>query len=277
MKPLLSIIYAYYNTPEEIIESVSSLKNAVKDIPFEIILVDNASPKKLPQKIKQNKEIQIITNTKNVGFGKAVNQAAKRSFGKYLLVINPDTICKELSIKNMVEKMETDEKIGVLGPQLQTKNGEILHSIGSIPTLPDSLFVFSFFDKLFPQNYYSQKYFSKNVDRNIEQETEIVGGACMLFRKNVFEKVNGFDERFFMYFEEADICLRIKKMKYKIVYFPKSVIIHLVGKSNTNKKWIQKTFEESRYKFFKKYYGTPIAFFSESFLRLSSKLATLKR
>lgn len=277
MKPLLSIIYVYYNTPVEIINSQTSLKNATKNISFEIIIVDNASPKSLPQEILQNKKIHIISNTENLGFGKAVNQAAKGALGKYLLVINPDTVCMESSIKNMVEKMENDTKIGVLGPQLQKKNGEILHSIGSVPGLPGSLFVFSFLGRLFPKNSYSQKYWATNADRNATQETEIVGGACMLFRKKVFEKVGGFDERFFMYFEEVDICLRIKKEGYKIVYFPKSVVIHFVGKSNANKKWIQKTFEESRFKFFQKEHGTLPAILAETFLRMSAKLALFKR
>lgn len=276
MKPILSIIYIYYNTPKEIADSISSLRTAVKNVSFEILIVDNASPKRLPQIIMQNKKIAFLQNVKNLGFGKAVNQAVKKAKGQYLLVINPDTLCTKNSIFTMVERMKKDKKIGVLGPQLQKQNGEILHSIGSVPKLPDSLFVFSFLNKLFPNNPYSKKYWASNVDRNAEQETETVGGACMLFKKDVFLQVGGFDERFFMYFEEIDICLRIKDAGYKILYFPKSVVIHFVGKSTTNKKWIQKTFEESRYKFFEKKYGVPIAFLTEVFLRFSSTLAKIK-
>ena len=276
MKPKLSIIYIYYNTPKEIAESISSLKTAIKNFSFEILIVDNASPKKLPQEITQNKKITVFQNTENLGFGKAVNQAAKKALGEYLLVLNPDTLCTKNSISSMIKRMEKDKKIGALGPQLQKQNGDILHSIGSVPKLPDSLLVFSFLNKLFPSNPYSKKYWAKDVDRNLEQETETIGGACMLFRKDVFLKVGGFDERFFMYFEEVDICLRIKSIGYKIMYFPKSVVIHFVGKSTTNKKWIQKTFEESRYKFFKKKYGAPIAFLTEAFLRFSSTLAQIK-
>jgi GT2 family glycosyltransferase len=276
MKPRLSIIYIYYNTPKEIVDSISSLRNAIKNISYEILIVNNASPKKIPQEVLQNKKITIFQNTKNLGFGKAVNQAAEKALGEYLLVINPDTLCTKNSIFTMVTRMEKDKKIGVLGPQLQKQNGEILHSIGSVPKLPDSLFVFSFLSKLFPNNSYSKNYWAISIDRNIEQETETVGGACMLFRKNVFQKVRGFDERFFMYFEEIDICLRIKTIGYKIIYFPKSVVIHFVGKSTNNKQWIQKTYEESRFKFFEKKYGTPIAFFAEAFLRLSSVLSQIK-
>ena len=276
MKPILSIIYIYYNTPKEIVDSISSLRDAVKNISYEILIINNASPKKLPQKISQNKKYTIFQNTENVGFGKGVNQAAKKAQGQYLLVINPDTLCTKNSIFLMMTRMEKDKKIGVLGPQLQKKNGEILHSLDSVPKLPDSLFVFSFLNKLFPNNPYSKKYWATGIDRNLEQKTETIGGACMLFRKTVFQKIDGFDERFFMYFEEIDICLRIKKAGYKIMYFPQSVIIHFVGKSTNNKKWIQKTYEESRFKFFEKKYGTLIAFPAEAFLRFSSTLAQIK-
>lgn len=220
--------------------------------------------------MKKNKSFLIIENVENVGYGKAINQATKFAKGKYLLVLNPDTVCLKDSIYLMAERMKQDKEIGVIGPQQIDKKGNTLHSIGSMPRLPDALFALSFINRLWPNNPYSKKYWAKNVDRNKEQETETVGGAAMMFRKEIFDKVGGFDERFFMYFEEADICLRIKKHGYKILYYPQAKIIHLVGKSASNKKRIRKTFEASRFKFFQKYYGTPLALPSEFFLRISS-------
>lgn len=268
----ISIVYVYYNTPREIEESIGSIKSAAENIKYEIIIVDNKSPKPLPLSLRRNRKIKFINNDENLGYGKAVNQAAKIATGKYILVLNPDTICLSGSIKLMVERIKKDKEIGVLGPQQIDKNGRILHNIGSMPRLPDALFALSFINKVWPNNPYSRKYWARDTDRNREQETETIGGAAMMFRKEVFDSVGGFDERFFMYFEEADICLRIKKLGYKLLYYPKAKIIHLVGKSSSDKKWIKRTFEASRYKFFQKHYGAPAALASEVFLRINSRL-----
>lgn len=271
MKKLdVSIIYVYYNTPREILDSFKSLTVAAADLKYEVIILDNNSPKPLPSMLYKNKLIKVLENSKNVGYGAGANKAAEEAKGEYLFVLNPDTICKENSIKLLLDRAKKDKKVGVMGPQQIDKNGKILHSIGSMPKLPDALFALSFLNKVWPENHYSKKYWAKKLDRTIEQETDTVGGACMFFPKKVFEKVGGFDERFFMYFEEADICWRIKKLGYKILYYPKAKIIHLVAKSNSNKKRIRKNFEESRYKFFKKYYPRSLALCAELFLKLSS-------
>jgi GT2 family glycosyltransferase len=271
----VSIIYVYYNTPREILDSIESLKEAAKGLMYEVIVLNNNSPKPPPSGLYKNKLINVLENSKNVGFGAGANKAVRSAKGEYLFVLNPDTICNKNSIKLLFDRAKNDKKIGVLGPQQIDKNGKILHSIGSMPKLPDALFALSFLNKIWPGNPYSNKYWAKGVNRNAEQETETVGGACMLFPKKIFDKVGGFDERFFMYFEEADICWRIKTAGYKILYYPEAKIIHLIGGSTSNKKWIRKTFEESRFKFFQKYYGTPIALISELFFRISSTFSPL--
>ncbi len=266
MSKSISIIYVYYNTPHEILDSINSLRSAASN--YEVIIVNNKSTRPLPEEIKKKKHLKIIDNIENVGFGKAANQAVKLARGTYVMILNPDTVCYTKSIDLMVARMQLDKTIGVLGPQQVNKQGEILHSIGSMPMLPDAIFVFSFLRKIWPKNPYKEKFWAKGIDRTKEQETETIGGACMLFPKKIFDAVGGFDERFFMYFEEADICLRIKKLGYKIFYYPKAKIMHLVGKSTSDKDWIKKTFEKSRYEFFKKYYPFPTALLSELFLRL---------
>ena len=154
----------------------------------------------------------------------------------------------------MVEKMNSDKKIGVLGPQLIDAHGKVLHSISSMPNLPDILFALSYINKIWPNNSYSRKYWALGIDRNREFESETVGGAVMLIRKNVFKKIEGFDERFFLYFEEADLCKRVTKAEYRVLYYPKAKVVHLVGKSTKDKKFIKQNYEKSRFLFLKKYY-----------------------
>lgn len=273
---IVSIIYVYYNTPNELTTSLNSIKKAAGKYSYEVIIVDNTSPKKLPTNLLKDKTLKVIHSTKNVGFGKAANLAAKKAKGQYLLIVNPDVIFHKNSIQRLIEEAKAEENLGALAPQQLGTRGNILQSIGGTPFLPDALFVFSFLNKLLPQNKYSKRYWRPELDRTKKQEVETLGGACILFPRKVFLKLKGFDTRFFMYFEEADICHRIRKLNLKLIYLPTAKVTHLVGRSTQDKKFIQKTFEESRYKFLQKYHGTILAAFSEFFLRLSSRVVQKK-
>lgn len=267
MKSILSVVYVYYNTPNEIEKSIETLKRSLGKIPYEVIIVDNASSWGIPEELIDLPNIKFIKNNVNYGYGKGLNQGAKIAQGEYLLLVNPDVEFTKNSMDELLTRMVEDPKIGVIGPQLTDGKGMILQSISGVPSLLRSLFVFSFIAKIWPNNPFLIKYHNLDLDRNEEHEVDVVSGACMLVRKSCFDEVSGFDERFFMYFEEADFCLRIKKEGYKILYVSKAKIIHLVGKSNQNKEWIRKTFEQSRFKFLKKYHGVIQAVLGELLLK----------
>lgn len=275
MKNFLSIIYVYYNTPKEILNSIDSLKTSCKKNTHEIIVINNNSPKPLPE-FSRKHNITILDNKKNYGYGRAVNQGVKIAKGELILIVNPDTVFQNNAIDLMIKRVNSDKKIGALGPQLINTHGKILHSIASMPNLPDILFALSFINKLWPNNFYSRKYWAVGTDRSREQESETVGGAVMMVRKDLFEKIRGFDERFFLYFEEADLCKRITKAGYKVLYFPKAKVVHLVGKSTEDKKFIRQNYERSRFLFLKKYYGFLPAILAETFLRLPTYIARKK-
>lgn len=275
MKIKLSVIYVYYNTPEELQLSIKSLERACVKIPFEVIIVNNNSPKGIPKKIYEKSNITIINNNTNCGYGKGLNQGATMAKGEYLLLVNPDIIFKKEAIINLLREIQRKPEIGVIAPQLIDEKGNILQSISGMPFLPQSLFIFSFLGKIWSKNPFSVKYHNLNLDRDKEQEVDVAGGACMIVKKSLFEKIRGFDERFFMYFEEADFSSRIKKIGYKILYLPKAKVIHLIGRSSRNKEWIEKTFEQSRFRFFKKYHGLIPALLGEFVLRLFKPLNIL--
>lgn len=270
MRPTLSIIFVYYNTPGEIVKSVQSIPRAADNIYYEIIIVDNASSKQISSIIIRNKNVKIIKNDQNYGYGKALNQGVKRASGKYILLVNSDTQFNKYAIKDMVDRLRKDNKIGVLGPLIVNEKGKMLQSISSMPLLPRALVIFSFLRKIWPTNIFHKIYHNENLDRTREQVVDVVGGVCILIKKSVFEKVDGFDERFFMYFEEADFCYRIKKLGYKIVFYPKAKIIHFEGRSIQDKKKIQKIFEQSRLHFFIKYHGLIFGVLGELTLRAIS-------
>ncbi len=265
----ITFIYVYYNTPLELEKSIQSIEKSIGGYSYEIIVVDNNSEKKILE--KSLLKIHLIKNKLNKGFGGGVNQGAKHAKGKYLVIINPDTVFYKNSVKKMIDMLEQDKKIGIIGPSMIDNEGKSLLTISGVPKLPDMLFTFSFLNKLFPKNKYSKKYRLDNINKTKIQEVDVLGGACLVLRKKVFDKVGGFDKQFFMYFEESDICMRLKKEGYKIIFFPESKIMHHVGMSNRNNFKIEKYFNKSRYQFIKKYYGFIPAVLSEIFLRTTTK------
>lgn len=273
--PFVSIIFVYYNTPSELIDSVNSINQAVGDYSYEIIIIDNHSPAKVPKDALKTHASLLIKNETNIGYGAALNQGAKIAKGKYLLLSNPDIVFQKNAIYLMVDKLEKDSTIGIIGPQFLDSNKKIQNVGSDIPFLLESVFSFSILNKLFQNNQYSRKYFITNFDRKKEREIPAIAGACMLIRKNIFNKVKGFDERFFMYFEEADICYRISKARLRVLYYPAAKVIHFVGRSSDNKKWIEKTFEKSRYEFLKKYHGALLGTLGEGVIRLLNLPAKL--
>jgi len=273
--PTVSIIFIYYNTYREIIDAIKSVKNAVGRYPYEVIIINNNSPIKPPYKEFNSPRIKIVENDKNIGYGSALNQGAKLAKGKYLLLSNPDLLFLKDSISLMVKKLEKDASVGIIGPQFLDLNQKIQKVGSAMPFLPGALFAFSFFNKYFPRNYFSRKYYLEDFNRKEEREIPALCGACMLVKENVFKKIGGFDKRFFMYFEEADICYRVVNIGYKVLFYPKSKVILFVGRSSGDKKWIRETFEKSRYEFFKKYHGNILGTLGELTLRvfnLPSKL-----
>lgn len=264
----LSIVYAYFNTPKEILDSVRSIPSAAGNIPYEVIIVDNNSTKLLPEKIHKFNFVKIIKNERNFGYGKALNMGAGFAKGEILLFVNPDTVFEEKSIGILYAELLENNKTGICGPQLVSGEGSTLQSISLFPTFFNSIIIFSFLRSfsIFKKNI--DKYYLKDFAKNTPRAVETVGGACFMIRKFLFQKVKGFDERFFLYFEEDDLCFRVRKQGYGIIYQPKARVIHLVARSQENKEKIELLFEESRLKFFVKYFGLLRGFLLEIILRL---------
>lgn len=269
-RPELSIIYVYYNTPRDIVMSLKSIKQAAGKLKYEIIIVDNASFKKIPKQVKVSRRLMIVHNHKNVGYGSAINQVIQLSRGKFLLLLNADVVFKEDAIIKMFNKLKEDVELGIIGPQMLDEKRKVQLIGSGMPFLPGALFVFSFLGKIFPQNKYSKDYFLYDFDRSIETEIDVICGGCILIKKSLFNAVGSFDKRFFMYFEEADLCYRVKKAGFKILYYPEAKVVHPFAKSSSDKKWIRRTFERSRFMFFRKYHGLILAIAAEGFLRLTN-------
>lgn len=217
----LSTITITYNNAENIKEFTTSLlKRLPKDT--EIIILDNDSTDSTVDILSKYPVIKLIKSDKNLGFGKGCNKAASQAAGEYLLFLNPDVEIDE-NIPQMVDFLERNPKVGILVPKLLDSDGKPQNSVTKIPTLLGAIKEFI----LGMKNEYSEYY------PNVSDPTEIEGayGAAFLIKKNLFNKLKGFDERYFLYYEDLDLCSRVRGEGLKIVYFPHAEFIHHKGLS----------------------------------------------
>ncbi len=254
-KPLLSIIIVDYKSGKYLEGCLSTIG---KNPNWETIVIDN--------------------NKNNIGYGAGCNKGTRTAKGKYLLFLNPDTIVLDGSLEKMVIFMEEHPEIGVLGSRLynsEKKDNQL--SFCRFPGPLTSIFVFSPLKNFWKKNPFWKRYiYSKKINSNEPVEVDTVSGAAILVKKDIFKKVNGFDEKFFLFFEENDLCKRVKKVGSKVVFYPDAEIIHFGGKSMAEFNEKDKVFKQSRFKYFKKHYPFPFYLFTEGAIRLLEKLSKLK-
>lgn len=223
----LSVIVVNWNGAEFVGKCLKSVFESTFDKPWEVIVVDNNSSDKSVEIIKQFPQVIAIENKENVGFGAANNQALKQATGKFVFLLNPDTQIFPDSMEKLVEKIEEEEKIAIVAPQLVNENGSFQKEIGHFPGLVDSILVLL---KLHRLPFFKDLVFPK-VDYSQEQEAEHLMGSALLIRREVLDSVGVFDEHFFLWFEETDLEKRIKDAGWKLIYYPHARVVHLLSKS----------------------------------------------
>ncbi|MDO5852199.1 MAG: glycosyltransferase family 2 protein [Methanobacteriaceae archaeon] len=257
----LSIIIVNYQTYKLTKNTIKSILESKTNLHYEIILVDNASQddsiKKL--KIDYNHELEenilkIIENSTNEGFAKANNKGIKKSTGKYILLLNSDTILKKDTITKTVNYIQKDSTIGILGCKVLLPNNSLDKACRrSFPTIQVSFYRMSGLSKIFPNSKKFNQYNLSYLDKNKTYEVDCVTGAFMLIPSEILNKAGFLDETYFMYGEDIDLCYTIKQMGYKVVYYGSTSIIHYKGSSGHNKKTLYE-FYNSMQIFYDKYY-----------------------
>lgn len=237
----VSIIIVNYNTSKLINDCIDSIFDKVKDIEYEIVIVDN-NTENLKSMIVSSGDprVKLLQLPENVGFGRANNEGAKIAQGRNLFLLNPDTLLLNNAVKILSDYLDANPDCGGCGGNLFDENLKPRHSYQIImPGFIDSL-------DLFSNRKITRLFYRGNNEFNNTDEPLRVGyitGADLMIPKNVFVEVNGFDPSFFMYYEETDLCKRISNAGMRIVSVPQSKIIHLVGMSNPDgKKKIFKPF-----------------------------------
>jgi GT2 family glycosyltransferase len=225
----VSIIIANYNTCDLLIECIKSVNSQTSGISFEIIVVDNASQDNSCERIREElPDIKLIVNKENLGFGKANNIGIEHSVGKYIFLLNSDTLLINNAIKYFFDFCEhSSSSIGALGAILQDRNGNNVHSYGKFVTPCGVLFdmISKYLRFLKDRKYYKPASVKKM------KEVDYITGADLFIPRTVCEKVGLFDPRFFMYCEEVDWQYRMYKAGYKRIIIDGPIILHFEGGS----------------------------------------------
>lgn len=251
----LSIIIVNWNTKDLLSQCIESIKTHSKRISFEIIVVDNFSSDGSPEMVERKfPEVILIKNKENEGFGKANNQGLSTARGKYILFLNSDVVVNENCLDEMFDFMETNLDVGASSCKLTFPDGGLQHSCRKFPSFKTFLPMLIGLRSFFPNMKIFRDYLMLDWDHSDVKEVDQIMGSFMFVRKDVLNQIGFFDERYWMYFEEVDLCLRIKKASWKIVHYPYVSAVHFLSKSSEQWGEIKKMneFHRSLLKYFKK-------------------------
>lgn len=236
--PDLSIVILNWNARDYLRACLRSLEGYQPQISLETIVVDNQSTLDDSAEMVRREfpGVVLIENGQNSGFSAGNNIGWKRASGRHVLFLNPDTIVEHGALETLVAKLDSDTKIGVVGPRMTYPDGELQFSARAFPSFGAGLFRNSFLGRLFPNNPWSRAYLQTDLSRNEDQDVDWVSGSALCGSRVALNAVcqqNGpWDEDYFMYCEDIDLCFRLHEKKWRCVYVPEATIQHHIGKSS---------------------------------------------
>lgn len=229
----LSIIIVNYNVKEFLENSLQSILKATSRISYEIIVVDNASDDGSIELIKSKfPEVKLIENKENIGFSRANNIALNIARGKYFLLLNPDTIVEEDTFETMLKFFDENKDVGLAGCKIINPDGTLQAGCRrSFPGPWNSFCKVTGLSSLFPKSRIFARYNLTYLDENLTHEVDAISGSFMFLKSEIYKKIGGLDEDFFMYGEDLDWCFRVQQAGYKVFYVHSTQIIHYKGES----------------------------------------------
>ena len=229
----LSVIIVNYNVKHFLEQCLTSVFRSLKGLKGEVIVVDNNSADGSNSMIIEKfSNVKLIKNSYNAGFSVANNQGIKIARGKYILLLNPDTIVSEETFSKCYEFMESNPDAGAAGVKMIDGKGKFLpESKRGLPTPITAFYRLSGLSSLFPQSKHFNRYYLGHLSSEKIHKIEVLTGAFMFIRREVFESIGHLDESFFMYGEDIDFSYRIIESGFNIYYLPRPTIIHFKGES----------------------------------------------
>jgi GT2 family glycosyltransferase len=245
MTATVSFLIVNYFTSGMVRTLAASIRLHCRAMEYEILVCDNSADPAEFDALRSIEGLRVDVPAENLGFVKANNRLFAQAKNRVIVAINPDTVLTDNSLERLIDLVSDDRSIGVAGPKLLNQDGTDQQSCYQFPTLRTLIVEIMMFGAVDPYRY------SRNLDHR--QSVDVVKGACLVFRKEVFPGDGFFDERFVMYSEEVDLCRRLRTRGLDVVYVPETVIIHYGEQSS-------KTKRASLYSLFH-YYRSKIVYF----------------
>lgn len=278
MKKLVTIIVVTYNSQTFIRKCLESISRS--DYPInQIIVVDNNSLDRTVEQIPSRKNTSVLRNKQNVGFARAVNQAIKKSKKRNdIILVNPDSTIRRNSISTLLKCIELNDS-GIAGGKSLRKDNSVHGSFVRKPDFWTIAFDYTNLRKLIPFDYFHNRHYYHELGiPTIPIEVDVVSGAFMYISRQVINNIGDLDNRFFMYLEDVDYCLRAKLAGFKVHYCPGSIMKHVGGASSKNKDRINHlAWSESRKYFVSKYFQGYTRNILESLLSLDDLATNIRR
>jgi len=238
-----------------------SIYDSLGDISAKVYIQDNASDDDVARLLSRFPQAIVSKNEYNIGFARAVNRGLVQSAAPYVVIINPDTIVRKGCFEAILEYMEKNTDVGVVGPRILDTDGTTQGSARAFPTPFTGLFGRNtVLTKWFPNNPITRaNMFTSRAHGKIPMDVDWVSGACMVVRRRAIDEVGLMDTRFFLYWEDADWCRRMWQKGWKVVYHPTPTVVHSVGTSSSTKPTRSLIeFHKSCYRLFDKYNRTSL-------------------
>ncbi|NML71016.1 glycosyltransferase family 2 protein [Chryseobacterium sp. RP-3-3] len=273
----LSVIIVNYNVTKLLRNCLLSIRKYTEGEDYEVIVIDNASTDaSWGDLIPEFPKVHFIASEHNDGFAIANNKAIKTTTGEYVLLLNPDTELEGFYMKDILDFADSKPDFGCLGVRMHDAEGVFLPE--SKRSVPD---MFNSFEKLFTnfKRSNSKSYYRSDIDENAVVEVEVVTGAFLLVKKEIYEKIGGLDETYFMYGEDIDLCYTLLRNGYKNYYYGAASILHHKGESTIKNEVYLDRFYGAMQIFIDKYYreSKPVQYsFLKAGLKLRHKIEKIK-
>lgn len=224
----LSIIIVSWNTRDLLAQCLASIYTSSLTYSFDVWVVDNASDDGSAQMLRDEfPQVHLLANDENVGFARANNRAIRQSTGRYVLLLNPDTVVSLDAFQGLVHFMETHAGAGAAGPMLLNPDGSLQPSCHPAPTLSRELWRLFHLDSIRPYGIYRMDAWDTHRPRDVD----VVQGACLLLRRSILDQIGLLDERYYIYSEEVDLCTRIQRAGWRLYWVPTAAVVHYGGQS----------------------------------------------
>jgi N-acetylglucosaminyl-diphospho-decaprenol L-rhamnosyltransferase len=259
--PELSISVVSYRTPALLEQCLRALCAERSKVPMEVTVVDNASGDGSADLVAaQFPWVRLIRNDRNIGFGAAHNQALRLATGTYYLVLNSDTQPRPGALRSLVDFLDEHPSVAVAGPKPRYYDGSVQPSRRRFPTVATLFLESTQLQRFWPDNSALRRYYVADRSDDEFQEVDWLAGACLCLRARAVAEVGLFDERFFMYSEELDLCRRFRAAGWQVAYVPNAEVAHLEGgSSRLDLAARDRLFQSSKLQYAAKWHGARVA------------------